>query len=147
MQKKEITLIAFLLVLGVLYVAFFTDWFRKKTLTIVPSARPERGIVAGTPLPVFFKLSRSCELTSLKVIPLQGTNFDAHTPPIWYMVATTNSRPVKLFQYGVPIRGMHPAIPKARPDPLDPGRVYRLIVSSGDLTGYTDFKTMLMPGR
>ena len=63
------------------------------------------------------------------------------------MVATTNSRPVKLFHYGVPIRGMHPAIPKARPDPLDPGRVYRLIVSSGDLTGYTDFKTMLMPGR
>ena len=75
MQKKEITLIAFLLVLGVLYVAFFTDWFRKKTLTIVPSARPERGIVAGTPLPVFFKLSRSCELTSLKVIPLQRYKF------------------------------------------------------------------------
>jgi hypothetical protein len=147
MQKKEITLVAFLLILGVLYVVFFTDWFRKKTLTIVPSARPERGIAAGTPLPVYFKLNRSCELTSLKVIPLQGTNFDAHTPPIWYLVANTNSRPTKLFQYGVPIRGMHPAIPKAQPEPLEPGHVYRMIVSTTDLTGYTDFKTMAMPGR
>lgn len=147
MQKKEITLVAFLLVLGVVYLAFFTDFMRKKTLTIVPSVRPERGIAAGTPLPVYFKLGRSSELTSLKVIPLQGTNFDAHTPPIWYLVANTNTGPVKLFQYGVPIRGMHPAIPKARPEPLEPGRAYRLVVSAGDLTGYTDFKTMSMPGR
>lgn len=147
MQKKEITLVGFLVVLAVLYVIFFTDWFKKKTLTVVPSARPERGITAGTPLPVFFKLNRSYELTSLKVVPLDGTNFDTHTPPIWYLVAATNSRPVKLFQYGVPIRGMHPAIPKARPEPLDTNRIYRLIVSSGELSGYTDFRTMAMPGR
>jgi hypothetical protein len=147
MQKKELMMVGVLLVLGVVYAIFFTDWFSKGKLAITASARPERGIAAGTPLPVFFKLSRSCELTSIKVVPLQGTNFDAHAAPIWYMVATTNSKPTKLFQYGVPIRGMHPAIPRARPEPLDPSRYYRLVVTSGDLNGYTDFHTMLMPGR
>src|SRR5947209_6360081 len=117
MQKKEAMLVGLLLILGVLYVVFFTDFFRKRLLTIVPSARPEHGITAGMPLPVFFKLSRSCQLTQVKVVPLNGTNFDTKTPPIWYMIAKTNSRAVKLFQYGVPIRGMYAAIPKARPEP------------------------------
>jgi hypothetical protein len=145
MQRKEIALVGFLVMLGVVYIIFFTEWFRKPTLMITPSARPERGIQAGMTLPVYFKLSRSCELTSVKVIPLQGTNFDAHTPPVWYMVAKTNTHPVKLFQYGVPIRGMKPAIPKARPEPLETNKVYRLVVQAGDLSGYTDFRTMVMP--
>jgi hypothetical protein len=145
MQRKEITLVGFLAVLAVVYVIFFTDWFRKPTLSITPSSRPERGIQAGMVLPVFFKMSHSCELTSVKVIPLQGTNFDSHVPPIWYMVAKTNTRPVKLLQYGVPIRGMKPMIPKARPEPLETNKVYRLIVQAGDLNGYADFKPMIMP--
>lgn len=142
MQRKEIRLIGVLLVLGVFYCIFFTDLFASRKMYITASVRPIGGLPAGTPLPVMFKLNRAFRLTSLKVVPLSGTNYDEKLPPVWYLIAKTNSYPLKFIPYGIPLRGMHPAIPGARPDPLDPTKHYRLLLTGEGYSGFTDFHTL-----
>jgi hypothetical protein len=147
MQRKEITLIGVLLVLGVIYAIFFTDIFARRRMFITASVRPTPGLAVGTPIPVFFKLNRAFELTTLKVVPLNGTNYDEKATPIWYLVAQTNSHSVRFLEYGIPVRGMHPAVPRSRPEPLEPGKIYRMLLTGGGYSGYTDFKTIAQPAH
>lgn len=147
MQRKEITLIGVLVALGVIYCIFFTDLFAARKMYIMASVRPVPGVPVGTPLPVFFKMNRKFELTSVKVVPLNGTNYDEKATPIWFLKATTNSYPVKYLEYGVPVRGMHPLVPRSRPEALIPGKSYRLILTARDYAGSADFRTLAATGH
>jgi hypothetical protein len=140
MRKKEIIWIGLLLVLGGVYIHFFTHWFEKQEIGITASIRPSRRPGALV-FPVFFTLNNDYKLTSLKVIPLQGDKFDPLATPIWHLVSDSNSVPTRAFRYGQPIQGMKSALKGVRPDPLTPGVVYRLTLSTGDATSSIDFKT------
>jgi len=128
-----------LLILGGVYIHFFTHWFERPQIVIIPSFRPAWR-PGQTVFPVFFTLNGNYKLTSVKVIPLQGNKFNPLAAPVWHLVSGSHSVPTRAFFYGQPIRGMKAALKDARPDPLTPGVVYRLILSAGGSTGVTDFK-------
>ena len=139
MRKTDIIWFGVLLVLGGVYIHFFTHWFEKQEIAIIPSIRPSQR-AGETVSPVFFALNGDYKLTSLKVIPLEGNKFNPLAAPVWHLVSDSNSVPTRAFRYGQPIRGMKPALKGVRPDPLTPGVVYRLILSAGRSTGSKDFR-------
>jgi hypothetical protein len=139
MRKKEIIWFGILLVLGGVYIHFFTHWFEKPQIAIIPSFRPS--LRAGeTVSPVFFTLNGDYKLTSLKVIPLEENKFNALAAPVWHLVSDSNSVSTRAFRYGQAIRGMKPALKGVRPGALTPGVVYRLVLSAGDISGHKDFR-------
>jgi hypothetical protein len=140
MRKREIIWIGLMLVLGVIYIHFFSHWFEKREIGISASLRPSRK-VGGPVFPVIFTLNGAYKLTSLKVIPLEDGKFNPLALPVWHLVSDSNSAPVRAFRYGQPIAGMKSALKGVHPDTLTPGIVYRLVLSAGDETGYKDFKT------
>jgi hypothetical protein len=139
MQKKEFIWLGVLLVVGGIYVHFFTHWFEKPGIAIIASFHPDRR-AGDDALQVLFTLNGDYRLTSLKVIPKQDDKFNPLAPPVWHLVSDSNSVPTRAFRYGQGIRGMKPALKGVRPDPLTPGVVYRLILTAGNLTGTKDFK-------
>jgi hypothetical protein len=139
MRKKDFIWIGVLLVLGGIYVHFFTHWFEKQEIVIIPSFRPSRG-AGETVSPVFFTLNGDYKLTSLKVIPMEEDKFNPLAAPVWHLVSDSNSVPTRAFRYGQPIRGMKPALKGVRPEALTPGVVYRVILSAGDISGHKDFR-------
>jgi hypothetical protein len=140
MRKKEIILVVALLVLGAVYIHFFTHWFEKPAIGIMASIRPNRR-PGGSPFMVVFTLNCDYKLTSLKVLPMEDDKYNPLALPVWHLVSDSNSVPVKAFRYGQSIAGMKPALKGVHPDPLTPGMVYRLILSAGNATSYKDFKT------
>jgi hypothetical protein len=139
MRKKEFIWFGVLLVVGGIYIRFFTHWFEKREIAITTSLRPSQR-PGETVFPVYFTLNGDYKLTSVKIIPLEEDKFNPLAPPVWHLVSDSNSVPTRAFRYGQPIRGMKPALKGVRPEPLTPGVVYRLILSAGDLTGHKDFK-------
>ena len=139
MRKKDFIWFGALLVLGGIYIHYFTHWFETLQIGITASLRPSQR-AGETVFPVFFTLNGDYKLTSLKVIPLQEDKFNPRALPVWHLVSDSNSVPTRAFLYGQPIRGMKPALKGVRPDPLTPGVVYRLILSAGDRSGHKDFR-------
>jgi hypothetical protein len=140
MRKKDAVLIGLLVVVGGLYVKFFTNWFVKKQIVINASLRPVRGNSSAV-LPVIFKLDGEYKLTNVKVVPLDNDNFRPQAVAAWHLVAQSNSAPTRMFVYGTPIPGMQPALKDTQPEPLDPNVIYRLEVAAGEITGTVDFRT------
>lgn len=150
MTKKQVLLLAIAVVLLCGYVYYFTDWFASESIQIVHTLRPytpsKRGRgrssddnpAANT---VSFGFNRKCRLIEVKVIPASDLATNKYAHPIWHLVSESNSVPTKAFVYGMNIQGMHPKVPGARPDPLQPGVAYRLFVEAGDLKGEHEFKT------
>jgi hypothetical protein len=89
--------------------------------------------------PVFFAFDRKLKLTSLKVIPVHEIETNKYPHPIWALISNSNSVPVAVWSYAVPIQGMHPSVKGATPDPLEPGVTYRLIIEAGKLKAQHDF--------
>lgn len=89
---------------------------------------------------VSFALHRKLELTELKVIPVADLETNQYAHPIWHLVSESNSVPTKAFFYGSRIRGLHPKVPNAQPDPLEPNVTYRLLIEASGLKGQHDFK-------
>ena len=150
MTKKQSVLLAIAVVLLGVYVCYFTDWFASESIQIVHTLRPytppRRGRGRTTddnPLAntVSFGFNRKCRLTEIKVIPVSDLATNKYAHPIWHLVSESNSVPTKAFVYGMNIEGMHPKVPGARPDPLQPGIAYRLFVDAGELKGEHEFKT------
>ena len=150
MTKKQILLLAIAVVLLCGYVYYFTDWFASESIQIVHTLRPytppRRGRARGgddnpTANTVSFGFNRKVLLTEVKVIPVSDLATNKYAHPIWHLVTESNSVPTKAFVYGMNIRGMHPKIAGARPDPLQPGVAYRLFVDAGELKGEHEFKT------
>jgi hypothetical protein len=143
MRKKEIIWIGVLLVLGGLYVHYFTHWFEKREIGIAASLRPNRR--ANPPdFMVAFTLNDDYKLTKLKVIPMDGDKFNPMATPVWNLESDSNSVPTRAFRYGQPIRGMKPVLKGVHPDALTPGVVYRLLLSAGNVSGHKDFKMQSM---
>ncbi len=144
MTKKQSVLLAIAVALLCVYAYYFTDWSGSESIQIVHTLRPyapsRRGRgrssddnpVANT---VSFGFNRKCRLTEIKVIPVSDLATNKYAHPIWHLVSESNSVPTKAFVYGMNIEGMHPKVPGARPDPLQPGVAYRLFVDAGELKG------------
>jgi len=139
MRNKKFIWFGVLLVLGGIYIHYFTHWFEKREIAITASLRPSRR-AGETVFPVFFTLNGNYKLTSVKVIPLEDDKFNPLAAPVWHLVSDSYWVRTRAFFYGQPIRGMKPALEGSRPEPLKPGVVYRLIVSAGGSTGHKDFK-------
>ncbi len=147
MTRKLLLLIALAVVLGGLSFYLNKDWFATEDIQIHHRSRPARvGFFRRTKAPVkqatdpiFFAFDRKLKLTSLKVIPVGEIETNKYPQPIWHLVSDSNSVPVEEWSYAVPIRGMHPKVKGATPDPLVPGVKYRLIIEAGKLKAEHDF--------
>jgi hypothetical protein len=141
MTKRDGIMIGVLVVVGCIYITFFSHWFdKKKGIVILASLRPARTRDA-TVLPVIFKLDGDYKLTDVKVVPLDNDTFKPMAMETWHLVAKSNATPTRAFVYGSPIAGMEPAVKGTQAQQLDADHIYRLEVAAGDLTGATNFMT------
>lgn len=135
MNKKNCVLIAFALVLAIVYVVYFTDWFRTKPIVISHTSRPmgRNGRVI-----TIFSLGNYYTMTEIKVVPLAEWQTNRFALPLWHLVGKAEN-PVNHFVYGQSLRGMSPEVDGARVMPLQPGTKYRIFVAAGSLIGSHDF--------
>jgi hypothetical protein len=147
MTKKNWYLLTTLLVLGTVYVFFFTDWFRPKIITIFHTSRinrlamnPRRAGAKPATIPVMFGLNYRYKLTELKVLPLAVWQTNHAAVPIWHLISTSNSVPIKQFYYGQTIKGMHPSVPGTHAEPLEPDVTYHMTLTAGSARGEHDFE-------
>lgn len=146
MTKKNWMLAGLAIVLAAVYVVYFTDWFRPKTMQIYHTIRvlPARNTVRGKPVPatpqLLFGLSRQFALTEITVFPLSALATNHNPMPVWHVVSESNSIPLKSFAYGQNIRGLKPFVAGIKPQPLESNVVYRMIVEAGVVKGQHDFE-------
>jgi hypothetical protein len=140
MQKKELTWIAVVAALIGVSLWLNRGQFAKEQMVINPSLRPARRADAAV-WPVFFALNDDFRLTSVKVIPFTGDKFDPMGLPAWQLISDSNSVPTRAFRYGQNIPGMKPKLKDTKPDPLQPGVTYRLLVEAGSIKASADFST------
>jgi hypothetical protein len=148
MSKNGIILSVVAVLLAAAYVYFFTDWLHKDYIQIIPQIRPIRTARAAkkSPLdtqvyPVSFSLNPKCRLTSVKVVNADDYRTNKYASPLWHLISDSNSVPTPAIVYGQLIRGMKPAIPRARPETLQPDVIYTLLVDAVGITGRTNFHT------
>jgi len=146
MSKTKIILVVFgILALGAFSVYLNRDSFTSETIQIshrvspwLKSPRTKRANDLGDP--VTFTLSGYYRLTHLKVVLASEIETNKYAHPVWELKTESNSVPTSTFVYGGGVRGMHPAVKGARPDPLLPGVQYRLFVKTDqDQQGQHDF--------
>ena len=130
MNKKSLILITVAIALGAVYIIHFSNWFKPKVMAIAHNGRFGR---------VNFTLGTPFKLTSLKVVSVSALESNKYALPVWELKSDSNSVPVKMFSYGERIRGMKPALNDTKPEPLEPGATYRLIVEAGSLKAEHDF--------
>ena len=148
MNKKNLILIGIVLVLAGVYAVYFTDWFQPKTIHISQTSRPVRSARTGSAATqLIFGLGDYYSLTEVKVVPLAALQTNKLTQPVWHLVSDSGSDDVNLFSYGQRINGMDPAVEGARPDPLQPGVIYRLFVTAGKVRGQHDFHIGAAPAN
>ena len=154
MTKKQLVFLLFAVALLCAYVFYFTDWFASERIQIFHTTRPytpskrARARNAEPPAvnPISFGFNRKYELTEIKVVPVSDLATNKYPHPVWHLVSESNSVPIKAFVYGMNIKGMHPKVKNAPPEPLAPGVTYRLFVTAGDLHGEHDFTTVPRTG-
>ena len=142
MTKNNILMVILALALATIYVVWFTDWFRPKTIYIFHTDRNVRHIAArGSALPsLIFGVRPKSQFTELKVVLLSAFETNKQAIPVWHLVSDSNSLPVASFYYGQYIAGMHPAIKGVRPDTLETNVTYRMFVTAGKVKGTHDFE-------
>ena len=125
------------------------DWFAGPDIQIYhrASSRPlpfsrGRNALASKTSPIIFGFNRKLQLSAIKVVRAAEIETNKYALPLWEMVSSSNSVPIRGFAYGEYIRGMHPKVANARPDPLEPGVVYLLQIQSGSLKGEHEFMAM-----
>jgi hypothetical protein len=92
--------------------------------------------------PVSFSLNPKCKLTSVKVVNAEDFRTNKYATPMWHLISDSNSVPTKAIIYGLPIRGMKPAVPHAKPETLLPYPiVYTLLLEAEGIKGRTNFHT------
>jgi len=169
MTKKNWLLIFVALALAGIYVFYFTNWFTPKVIRIshvnrdlgnryrfrqsasflgrlANLANGANPAAESPTVPVTFILQRSYKFTELKVVALDEWQTNKNCLPLWHLVASTNSVPVRLmFGYGQNIPGMKPAVPGALAQQLEPGVKYRIFVTDGSAKGQHDFQPVAKP--
>jgi hypothetical protein len=151
MSRKNIILILSALILGGVYVYYFTDWFASPDIQIIHTIRPNTmgarrfgrrdAPKQSSSHTVSFAFNRRLLLTEIKVIPASDAATNKHPHPIWHLITDSNSVPTKALVYGMPIRGMRPAVKGAWADPLQPNTEYELHLESDAGKVEHDFKT------
>ena len=146
MNKKSFILIAIALALAGVYVIYFTGWLRPRTIHISQTSRLVRFARTGAPTGrIFFSLGDYYSLTEIKIVPLAALQTGKFAEPVWHLVSDKGSDDVRQFTYGQKINGMNPAVAGARPEPLQPGVTYRLVVAAGKVRGQHDFQIGAAP--
>jgi hypothetical protein len=143
MTKKNGLLLAAGVILAVVYVIYFTDWFAPKTIHIshtYRNVRPRGRVISGEMPSLIFGLNRKLTLTDIRVVPAAAYQTNQNTLPLWHLVADTNSVPIGSFTYGSRIRGMKPVFKGEHAEPLATNVTYRLIVTAGNFKGEHDFE-------
>jgi len=142
MTKKSWVLVSCALVLTVVYVCFFTDWFKPTIIQISHTSRPlpSRSPRNTTTVAVAFGLNRNYRLTEVKVVPLVEWQTNHSALPLWHLVSDSRSTWTRFFFYGRNIDGMEPAMLGTQPKPLEANVSYRLFVSAGSVKGQHDFQ-------
>jgi len=147
MSKNGIVLSVIAVLLAATYAYFFTDWFHKKTIQIIPSIRPTHAsAIPRDPdqppvYPVSFALDGKYELTAVKVVAASELATNKYAAPLWHLVSESNSIPTRSIVYGYPIKGMKPTVARQRPEPLMPEVEYVLLVEAGGRKAQTNFHT------
>ena len=147
MTKKNWMLVVTLVVLATVYAVWFTDWFKTKTIHISYACRNTLRVIrrpdgsAPPTVPVRFSLGDTYRLTEVKAWRLDEWQTNHEVLPVWHLVSTSKSVPVKQFLYGQFIRGMTPAVPGSRAEPLEPNVTYHLFIQAGRIKGEHDFAT------
>jgi hypothetical protein len=147
MTKKQWMLIALTVLLGGFSLYLNKDWFAGEDIQIQHRSRPSRGSffrrskapVKTATDPIYFAFDRKLKLTALKVIPFSEIETNKYPHPIMHLVSDSNSVPIAEWSYGIPIRGMRPAVKGAVPDPLEAGVKYRLVLEAGKAKAEHDF--------
>ena len=139
MNKKNTFLVALVLVLLGIYVVYFTNWFQPKLIQISHTSRPMAGR-GGQAVPrLMFGLGRDYELTDVKVVPFAEWQNNKYVQPLWHLVSDGSDDVNHIF-YGENIPGMDPAVEDARPQPLQPGVKYLLLITAGKYKGQHEFQ-------
>jgi len=139
-MNKRLALVSVLLVLIATYVVFFSDFWKKQEIRIECTNLRFRSDKAPAGAKAFL-LEHPCRIKSIMVARADDAATNKYPHALWHLVAP---RPVRLdtFYYGEPIRGMAPSIPESKPEPLDPGEKYRLVVeTSAHELGVVVFET------
>jgi hypothetical protein len=147
MAKKQLALLAVLLLLATVYFCAFTNWGKRPAMQISHTASSKPKGVIGPRVKagsintaiVSFNLDHPYRLTEVKVVRLADWQTNQSTLPFWHLISDTNSVPTKKFSYGVAIRGMKPAVANVWPQPLETNVTYRLFLTAGSVTGQHDF--------
>src|SRR5262245_34554075 len=130
MTKRNILLIALVILLGGLSLYLNRGRFKSETVQIGNRTVPFRGRVPrGQKAPansLIFLLNSELALTSVRVVYLTDIETNKYPHAIWELTTDSNSVPIKDFIYGSNIRGMRPSVKGAVADPLEPGVKYRL---------------------
>ena len=150
MSKKNILILSIAAIaVGGVYFYLFKDYFRRPVIQISHTIRPSmaalfhKGKSAVTvdegSDDVIFGLNGDYKLTSIKIVSETEllTNKFAH--PLWEMVSDSNSVPIRVFAYGMHIRGMHPTVKGAVATALTNNTPYHLFVEAGRLKGEHTF--------
>ncbi len=150
MTKKPWFLILLAVVLAGVYVFYFTDRFKPKTMLIFhtsrntrPEVRPRRDVAAANPetQPVTFGFGEHrYRLTEIEVVPLAVWQSNQNVLPVWHLISSSNSIPLNNFTYGQHIPGMKPSVAGGHAEPLEPNLTYRLFVTAGSVKGQHDFE-------
>lgn len=80
--------------------------------------------------PVVFSLDPHLRLTSLKVVIAAEIATNKYAHPLWELTTSSNSVLTGSFSYGERIRGLWPKVKGATPDPLAPGVMYRVLLTT-----------------
>jgi len=136
MSKNNWLLLVALLGLSVVYVHYFTDWFRPKVIQIyhVSRSSPFRHQRQGDQVetvPVTFGLNARSQLTELQVVPLDAWQTNHNALPIWHLIGDPKSEKIKSFYYGQDIPGMKPAVAGTHAAALEPNVTYHLSLRAG----------------
>jgi hypothetical protein len=142
MNRKNILLFVVMAALAAIYVFYFTDLFRHKSLHIYHVTR-NLGPQNEASDNLMFGLGGKYQLTEIKVVP--KAEFESNPKSVvavWHLVAkspASPSAPLKYFRYGEHIRGMAPFFAGDQAKPLTPGVAYRIFVKTGRISGFHDF--------
>jgi hypothetical protein len=146
-RTKTILTVVTFLIIGAIYFYVYGDAFKRPVLHISHTVRPGmggrrfnagRGGAQGRLLPTF-SLNGEYKLTSIRVVAVDDLKTNKFPRPLWELESKSNSVPVRIFIYGVPVRGMQPVIPGAAIEPLATNVQYRLYVAAGRVKGEHDF--------
>ena len=148
-RSKAILSVVLLLALGALCFYMNKDSFAKQPIQIsyrvspwLKDASRGRGRQTGDlGVPVVFTLDHYYRLTGLKVVDAEEFRTNKLAHPLWDVTTESNSIPTASFRYGERIRGLHPTVKNAQPDPLQPYVMYRLILKTANDEAQHDFTT------